>query len=191
MKRDIKEQIIDSARKIFARFGYKKTTLDEIANSIHKGKSSIYHYFNSKEEIFKEVVKKEYTFFMKDINEALSKQDSPKDKLRVYVLTRLEVLSNLSNIYAALKNDYFECLGLIEEIRTKYIQEEINIFKKILQEGNDKEIFFIEDVNLTARSMITALNGLEYSWALEENKDDLSKDVNKLLDILFYGILKR
>ncbi|MBN2535129.1 MAG: helix-turn-helix transcriptional regulator [Spirochaetales bacterium] len=72
MEKDIKELIIDSARKIFARFGFKKTTVDEIANSIHKGKSSIYHYFKSKEEIFKDVIKKEYAYLKERIDEALN-----------------------------------------------------------------------------------------------------------------------
>ena len=191
MEKDIKEQIIDSASKIFARYGFKKTTVDEIADSIHKGKSSIYYYFKSKEEIFKEVVKKEYNYLKQTTKEALKNQESPKEKLRLYILTRLKVLLNLSNIYAALKNDYFECLSLIEEIRDKYIQEEIDEFTKILQEGIDQGIFLIKNTTVTAHSIITVLKGLEYSWAMEEDQSGLEKNVNGLLDIFFYGIIKR
>ncbi len=42
MKEDKKERILVTAEKIFARFGMKKTTMDEIAREAHIGKSSLY-----------------------------------------------------------------------------------------------------------------------------------------------------
>ncbi|MBN1699379.1 MAG: TetR/AcrR family transcriptional regulator [Spirochaetales bacterium] len=188
---DIKEQIIESARKIFSRYGFRKTTIDEIANAIHKGKSSIYHYFGSKEEIFKGVIKKEYEYLKKKVDEALRNQESPKEKLRAYVLTRLKVLSQLSNFYAALKNDYFECLGLIEAIRIRYVEEEIDTFENILKEGVDRGIFNVKNIKVTAHAIIIALKGLEYAWAMEEDQQELEKNVNNMLDMFFYGIVKQ
>ena len=191
MEKDVKEQIIDVSRKIFARYGFKKTTMDEIANSLYKGKSSIYHYFKSKEEIFKEVIKKEYTHLKHRIYEALEKQDSPVEKLRTYILTRLKVLLSLSNFYAALKNDYFECLGLIEQIRETYVREEIEIFEGILQEGIDKGVFVIKNKEVTAHTIITVLKALEHDWAMAENRNELEGNVSSMLDIFFYGIVKK
>lgn len=191
MQKDIKEQIIDSARKIFAHFGYKKTTVDEIAYSLHRGKSSIYHYFKSKEEIFKDVIKKEYTFLKKSIDEAIKKQDSPIEKLRAYIITRLKVLLDVSNFFAALRNDYFICLGMIEKIREKYVREEIDIFKSILEEGIGKGIFIVKNIDITAHTIITALKGLEHDWAMTENRYELEENVNNMLDIFFYGIVKK
>ena len=59
IKDDVSEIILNSAKTIFARYGFKKTTMDEIAQAARKGKSSIYHYFKSKEDIFKAIVEKE------------------------------------------------------------------------------------------------------------------------------------
>ncbi|MBN2442875.1 MAG: TetR/AcrR family transcriptional regulator [Spirochaetales bacterium] len=191
MEKDIREQIIDSARKIFAQFGYKKTTVDEIAQSIYKGKSSIYHYFKSKEEIFKGVIKKEYTFLKEKIAIALMNQNLPQEKLRTYILTRLNVLSGLSNFYATLKNDYFECLGLIEELRKRYIIEEIEAVERILQEGMDQGIFVTNNTKVLAHTIITVLKAMEYDWGMAEDKNELEKNVNNMLDMFFYGIVKQ
>ena len=191
MEKDIRTQIIDSAKELFARFGFRKTTVDEIAQSLHKGKSSIYHYFKSKEEIFKEVIKKEYDFLKQSINQALVQQDSPKDKLQIYILTRLDVLSNLSNFYTALRNDYFECLGLIEGIRKQYVLEEIATIKIILQEGMDRGIFNIQHIEVTAQTIISVLKSLEYDWAMEEDKEELVENITNMLDMFFYGIMQR
>lgn len=54
--KDVKELILDAARGNFSRFGFRKTTMDEIAQSVYKTKTSVYHYFKGKEHIFYEVV---------------------------------------------------------------------------------------------------------------------------------------
>ncbi len=43
-----RENILKIAREIFSKYGFKKTTLDDIANAVRKGKSSLYYYFKSK-----------------------------------------------------------------------------------------------------------------------------------------------
>lgn len=51
-----RREIIQAALKIFAQKGYKATTLDEIAEKSEFGKGTIYNYFSSKEEIYKEII---------------------------------------------------------------------------------------------------------------------------------------
>ena len=52
-------EIVEIAKDIFARFGFKKTTVEEIAKAARKTKSSLYYYFNNKEEIFQAVIEHE------------------------------------------------------------------------------------------------------------------------------------
>ena len=56
VKSQVRSQIVDVARKIFTRYGFRKTTMEEIALASSMGKSSIYYYFPSKEDIFRAVV---------------------------------------------------------------------------------------------------------------------------------------
>ncbi len=59
-KKDLnRENILKIAREIFSKYGFKKTTLDDIANAVRKGKSSLYYYFESKEDLFQAVIMKE------------------------------------------------------------------------------------------------------------------------------------
>ena len=52
-----KEKILNAAQKEFMQFGYTKVTVDEVAKSAGVSKKTIYQYFNSKEDIFWEVMK--------------------------------------------------------------------------------------------------------------------------------------
>jgi AcrR family transcriptional regulator len=47
-KEEFRRKVIVTAGKIFSRYGFKKTTMDEIAKALKMGKSSIYYYFESK-----------------------------------------------------------------------------------------------------------------------------------------------
>ena len=47
-----KEEIVKAAQHVFARYGFRKTTMEEIASEAHRAKSSLYYYFKSKDEVF-------------------------------------------------------------------------------------------------------------------------------------------
>jgi len=51
-KSKVREKIIDSAVECFARSGFDKTTMDEIANASEVSKGTLYLYFKSKEDLF-------------------------------------------------------------------------------------------------------------------------------------------
>jgi AcrR family transcriptional regulator len=190
-EKDIRENIIEVAQKIFARFGFKKTTMDEIAHAVRKGKSSIYYYFKSKEEIFQAVTEVEATELKKELTNAVNREDSPERKLRAYVITRMQALNRLANLYSAFKDEYLEHYTFIEKLRESYDQYEFEIYKTILQAGIDEEIFQIEDLELTAYVIVIAAKGLEYHWALEKDLPKIEKSIDSLLEVLFNGIVKR
>ena len=64
MANERKIQIIKAAAKRFARHGLNKTTLDEVARDIRIGKATIYHYFQSKDDLFYEALKWEIDIFL-------------------------------------------------------------------------------------------------------------------------------
>ena len=190
-EKQVREIIITAARSIFARFGFRKTTVDEIAQAAHKAKSSIYHYFKGKEEIFQAVVEMESQVLEKEITKAINQENTPRKKVRVYIITRMKVLNRLANFYNALKDEYFEHYGFIERLRLKYYKDEIKIMREILETGVDDGVFVIKDLEVTAFAIITALKGLGYSWVLENNVPKTEKNIDALLEILFNGIVRR
>jgi AcrR family transcriptional regulator len=58
-KDDTRESVLLAAQEIIAQYGYKKTTVDDIARKAGKAKGSIYYHFKSKEEIFQAVIENE------------------------------------------------------------------------------------------------------------------------------------
>ncbi|NTW26476.1 MAG: TetR/AcrR family transcriptional regulator [Lentimicrobium sp.] len=190
-KDEVKEAIVNVARHIFSKFGFKKTTMDEIAVASRKGKSSIYYYFASKEEIFQAVVEKEALILKQELINAINQADSPAQKLKAHVLVRMRSMEKLANFYSAIKDDYLSHLDFVEKIRKKYDQEEIQMMENILKEGVQNNIFEINDTALAAIAIVTALKGMEIPlfWGVEEK--DIERRLDHLINILFNGVLKR
>lgn len=188
----MRENIINVATQVFGRYGFKKTSMDDIARALRMGKSSIYYYFKGKEEIFQAVVDREADMLKLKVKEILESAIDAREKLRKYVKLRMDLVKQLSNYMEILKNDDLMNLELTERIRKKYDDEEITIIRQILEEGNNRGLFRVKDLSLSALAIVTAMKGLEVPLvASTMGVDSLNIVIDDMLDILFYGIVKR
>jgi len=183
--------IVEKAREIFAHYGFRKATMNEIAEGVGKGKSSLYYYFNSKEDVYRAVIEKEAETMKKKLVDAVSEEKDPVEKLRIYVVTRMEILNELINFHQAINSEYLTNLDFIQKMRKKYDNEEVVLLKSILQLGAESETFRIEDVELTALAVATALKGLEIPLLAAHNEISIEHRIDRIMQILFFGIVKR
>jgi AcrR family transcriptional regulator len=188
----VREQVVQAARQVFARFGFKKTALDDIAREARKGKSTIYYYFKSKDEIFKAVIDAEAEIRNKAIEAQICRIEDPRLKLKTYIYVRMQTLKMVANYYEAIKNDLLDNLNFVNSFRNDHFEEEINRIQGMLREGIDLKIFTIENPLLTARTIVTILHGFEVPLILKNLSDEeLQKSVDEMLNILFYGIVTK
>jgi len=190
-KDQIRDDIISVAAKIFTRYGYKKTTMEEIAMASRKGKSSIYYYFSSKEDIFRAVVEKEAEELRKDLKSAINEEDNPIGQLKKFILFRMHKLKTLTNFYTALKSDQLAHFDFIEDFRKEYDQDEVELVKEILKKGVEKGRFVIDDPDLAAVALVTAMKGLEIPLFINKKHGRIEDRLENLIQFLFYGLIKR
>ena len=188
---ETKDKILDVATNIFSKFGFHKTTVDEIARAAHKAKGSVYYHFKSKEELFQGVIDKEFQILRGELIKAIDSGKNAKEKLTNYITVRMKTLNKLTNFYDALKNDYLNYLNFIGEIRERYDNEETILIKSILTGGVNNNEFEINNVEITAPAILTALKGLEMPFFLENKYNELESRLNELISILIRGVMKR
>lgn len=186
-----KEHIIKAAMHIFSKFGFQKTTVDEIAKAAHKAKGSVYYYFKNKEELFQSVVEKEFQTLRTELTKAVEDSETGKMKLTNYITVRMKLLGGLSNMYEALKNEYLNYLGFIEKIRRKYDNEEISLVKSILIAGIKNNEFEKNDEEQTAFVIVTAIKGFEVPLMVNNKYEEIEKNLEVMIRILLKGIEKR
>jgi AcrR family transcriptional regulator len=186
-----KEIILETARNIFKRFGFAKTSIGDIAIAARKGRRTIYTYFESKEDIYKAVIEKEVDILRAKLIEAISHKSNVKKKLKAYMTTRMMTINELANYYEALRNDYLQNFKIIENIREDFDNQEINMISEILAEGVENNEFNIDNINLTAKAIVVSMKGFEIPFFIEKVDKDLEGQLNSLIDILFNGIMNK
>ena len=190
-KEEFRKKVILTAGQIFSRYGFRKTTMDEIARALKMGKSSIYYYFNSKEEIFEAVVRNEANILRNELTTAIKSMESPVDKMRKYVFVRMKAFEKLSNYYNAIFDKNLDHFDFIEHVREKYDREELAILRLILYDGYRKNVFSISNSEYTALAIQTTLKGLEVPLFWQKKEVNIESRLNAILDVLFNGILKK
>jgi len=128
-----KIEIIKTAEKRFIKHGLNKTTLDEIARDLRLGKSTIYHYFESKEELFYETIKNEIKEYTDGINLLLNSENGGLiQSLKLYfqnkaaLKTKFPLVFQMFLLIISGRGNEIE-IGLLKELVSEE-EKQLNIF---------------------------------------------------------------
>lgn len=181
MNRDeeVKQAIKDAARRVFAKWGLNKTTMEDIASEAGKGKSTLYYYFKSKEEIFETVAIDELNRISLKACTSIAAIDSPKDKMKAYITSTITEMKQIIGVYSLIKGDIKGNKALIDNIRQQYDQSEERILREMLRQGLElNEFNSIKETELdkAANVLVGMIRGLQLYLFLE-NEDNEKIDI--------------
>ena len=189
MSTNSKQQFIEAAGIVFERYGFKKTTMDDIAFAAGKGKSSLYYYFKNKEEVFEAVVAHEAKQLIAEINKAINSSHPAVDKLRSYVNIRMKRFVQRGNLATALNDNFLATFAYIEKIQNNYRDLEIEMIAGIINEGINRKEFKPVDANFTSEAILTCMIGFEVPLLTKSKTSEESiTKINNVIDMFFYGI---
>lgn len=129
-----REEIIDACEKLYKEVGFKNVNIKLIGENISCSRTSIYNYFETKEEIFLALVEREYLIWNKDLKKFYEKDN--KVTLDEFInnivssLSKRKVLLKLisMNMYEMEENSSYES---VKSYKTAYT-ESVNLFKNCL-----------------------------------------------------------
>ncbi|MGX7689800.1 TetR/AcrR family transcriptional regulator [Flectobacillus sp. BAB-3569] len=186
------KEVIEAAKVLFQRYGLKKTTMEDIAKFVGKGKSTLYYYFPSKIEIFEAVIENEIRELFESIEIAASKEVTARQKLKVYWLTRLQKLEKMCNLSQVLKEEIMDHAIAIFNLKRKHLHEELALVKGFLIFGIENEEFrpeTEEHIEVLSRVIVASLRGFELSnMEVFEMEKDYIRHIDFLIDTFIGGI---
>ncbi|MEW5922851.1 MAG: TetR/AcrR family transcriptional regulator [Candidatus Zixiibacteriota bacterium] len=188
---DKKALIIKASQILFAQFGLKKVTTDDIAREGHISKATIYKYFKNKNEIFDAVIKDEIDQLLAEIRAAIDLKVEVPDKLKAHLMTRLGKVHEFANFYRVTYETWGDYWPHIAQFRKQFLKEEQEIVKNILIQGIKRNELVINNVEMAAHVLIVALASLEFQWALDEYHISLETMVDNMLEMMMHGIYRR
>ena len=191
----IRDEILDATDRLLARFGYKKMTIDDLAQEVGIGKGTVYLHFSSKEEIALSHIDRIIERMKVRLKEISSADVSPDERLREMLLTRVLFRFDSVQHYTQSLNDLLADLRpRLLARRRRYFEDEAQIFAEVLQEGEKILIFSVPDALKTAETLLLATNSLlPYSLNTKElgERSEIEERVRRLADLLLTGLLRR
>ena len=122
-----RDEILYEAGKLFRRKGFNGTSMQDIASEVGILKGSIYYYFNSKDEIFREVLNKGISPVLKKAELIKSKNLPPAEKLRELIKDHINYI--MDNNYSLVL--FFQEKENISASQTKHYVESRNKYENI------------------------------------------------------------
>ena len=185
------EEILSGAKKLFGKHGLKKTTMEEIATAAGKGKSTLYYYFPSKNEIFEAVVEDEMKNVVKRIREAVNNSLTAKEKLKAFLNSQITSIIGFHSFREVLFDDLIDSMRMLICIKSRYEQIQIDMIKEILlggcQSGEFKDIPS-ERMDKMSFVMVTAFRGLHFPLSIELSELQTHEYFDEMIDMLIAGI---
>jgi len=185
-----KESILSVANKLFSRFGFHKTSMDEIAKIARKAKGSLYYHFASKEDLFREVVSIEMINLKNQLSFIVNNPDlTSTEKVKKYLVKRMEILNSAANYHETLKADFFEHFHFIDDLRTELDAWEKENLKKLILQGVERgEFAIIGDIDVLLDVFIMVIKGPEIPFFLQNKYVKYAPHFEGLIGILTKGL---
>lgn len=192
---DTRETIVAAADRLFPRFGYQKTTVDDIAREAGIGKGTIYLHFKSKEEVAFACLDRMKDRLMDSLRAVLRRCASPEERVRHMLLTRvLFRFDAAQGWFGAMDELYAVLRPELLERREIYHEREAEVIAEALVEGRVLGVFDVEDAMVAARSLVLATDALlPYSLSARQlgERNEIEAKANGIADILLHGLIAR
>jgi AcrR family transcriptional regulator len=188
MESEKRNQILSLAKKKFERFGFNKTTVDEIAKTASISKRTLYQEFENKEKILEELFMFEALSVRKAILNQINKIVEPAEKLQTYIRLALKYLDQNPFIVSVLHDEsgfFAPFLKDKPDIIETGIEE---IFVNILKEGVGKGVFRKMDEKVVGHCVFLLFKGLTYGRNSPDHPFGLNQ-TNEFINFIINGVI--
>jgi len=180
-----RKEIFDASVHLFLDKGFNETTMREIAQAAGVGKSTLYDYFKSKDEILVSYFENEIEIMTERAQEIVAQDlDVPK-KLRKIMQMHLAYLVDNKNLYLKLTVEAQRLsLGSQQQIQSKRYGYQ-DMIRTLVEEGIKQEEFRPVNPLFAARSIITLLSLAVFTSRPTGTPEEMMEDA---IAIFFTGI---
>lgn len=185
---ETKEKILKSALKLFSQKGYLGTTTKEIAKEAKVAEVTLFRYFNSKENLFIDVLKSQsFLPTLKDLIPKLKKKDY-KNSLKTIARYYIDLLKKKKDLIYIMHTEMFQYPAQIRAIHSKMIQEVYLVFASYLEELKEEGILRKDlDCNYASLAYFGMLFNLFIKKELLKRKIDFKKALKTYIEIFYEG----
>jgi AcrR family transcriptional regulator len=171
---DRRKMIIDAATKSFSLFGYKATTMDQVAKLANVGKGTIYNFFKNKEELFDQIITTLINEMKKAADEAFDPSLSFQEAVHRALYKMIEFRNEHQLMLMLFQEEQEMGTPAVQEMIGKVESSIIGYIKDKLESGMKQGVIQECDSELIAFILIKLYIALIFDW--EKKHAPLSKE---------------
>ena len=188
---DVRQKILDAAEQRLWHYGFKKTTIDEIASDAGVGKGTVYLYFEGKEDIALAILAQ-----FKETNLEKSKAVA-RDPHKTPVQKLTEMLQEPMLNAFRLCHESPATLELVVAVKPHwqgrvrpYLEQEWELLAGVLEEGNRLGVFDVPDTLRAARTLKTMCLGFLPPHPCVPTEGEIASEISHIVDLTVRGLRK-
>ncbi|PTV93385.1 TetR family transcriptional regulator [Halanaerobium saccharolyticum] len=189
MAKDTREEILEAALNMFSINNYHATSMSMIAEEAGVSKGTLYWHFDSKEDLFRELVLAGFDYFNENYKKIQSEKLNAKEKLHEIIYFSIKMLSENLKMGNILQNN----IQLISsEFQKKMIERHksaIKVIKLVIEQGIEEETIKTDNPHNTAVMILTLIFNT-HSQELYYNFETIKEDVDFIYNFIMQGISK-
>ncbi len=182
-----RKRIVEAASRLFMHYGFRKTTLDDIAREARVGKATLYHYVSGKEELLEEMVEAIVSSFEARLKGVLRAQCTSQERLVRYAQAWLSHHQEMQEASPMSMEERMEQFPNMHRFIRRFHEMEHKVMSTVLQEGIDRGEFRPVEVDRVATLLVAAFKGMVAE--LCRRPGDYPEVAQGFLDVLFNGLL--
>jgi AcrR family transcriptional regulator len=192
----IQEQILKAAKRLFAVHGLAKVTMDDVAKAIGKGRSSLYYYYKSKDEIFDAVIKIEIKEMLDMLEKAVDEVTTTEEKIHAFVSAKFLMHREKGSFFNAIKvgmdADTLNDFNITKMAHHNLIMKmESALFSRILNDGiKSGELRAIEkkDMGTLIYILLSSIRGLRNEMNLPDTIRKPEPTIARYVRLVMHGL---
>lgn len=187
MESEKRALILNLAKKKFERFGFNKTTVDEIARDASISKRTLYQEFENKEKILEELLMFEALSVRKAILNQIGKITDPAEKLQTYIRLAKKYLDQNPFIVNVLNDESGFFTPFLKD-KPHIIETGIEeIFISILKEGTEKKVFRKMDERVVGHCLFLLFKGFTYGRSSHQPSSVVNQ-TDEFIQLIMNGV---
>lgn len=185
---DRQAQLLRIACRFFARYGYKGTSLRDIAQEAQITKAALYYHFPNKNTLYERIVLDGLRVLVEEVAEATSRAPTARDKVRTFMLATARIYVRDPDLWTAGSNAFWVDEDSVPrksaiELRDRYEK----LLRACIAEGVESGEFKTVDPAITGRVVLSMVNGLS-RWFRPGGKFTVDQVVEQYIDLLMSGL---
>lgn len=180
--------ILESARRFFFRYGFKKTSMDEIAEDAGVGKGTLYNYFKNKVDLFVRLAEQKREEMLEQIETHVSRAKRADEKLIQINISIVEDIRKMMDAYAMSYSVLYELMTAGMNLLDHQEEHTFEIVK-LLEEGEKGDIFKPGDHKQTAELITLVSKTFLLRWAQMDLKD-AKAEIRNIFMLIFNGLYR-